>query len=309
MNGDIKEVGFLHKPESCYRRILLEILEKGVLKSNRTGIDTKSIFNTSWNSGELLTKGYFPLITMRKIFFKGALVELFWILGLLQAQNPIPNLDRNNVMYLKNENVHYWDKWADEKGDLGPVYGKQLMEWDCGYFNVTKNDILERATVNQIQNIINTLRTNPDDRRLVFSMWNPGELNDMALSPCHWGGEFYSEPLENGKRRLHLRWIQRSCDMPVGVPFDICLYSLLLYMMSKMTNHEVGTVYGLFGDSHIYVNQIEGVREMISSTINVPPNLIYSGPDYVEKLENFQLDWFSIENYKPAKIINMPVAV
>ena len=212
-------------------------------------------------------------------------------------------------MYLKNENVHYWDKWADEKGDLGPVYGKQLMEWDCGYFNVSKNDILERATVNQIQNIINTLRTNPDDRRLVFSMWNPGELNDMALPPCHWGGEFYSEPLENGKRRLHLRWIQRSCDMPVGVPFDICLYSLLLFMMSKMTNHEVGTVYGLFGDSHIYVNQMEGVREMISSTINVPPNLIYSGPDYVEKLEDFQLDWFSIENYKPAKIINMPVAV
>ena len=127
MNGDIKEVGFLHKPESCYRRILLEILEKGVLKSNRTGIDTKSIFNTSWNSGELLTKGYFPLITMRKIFFKGALVELFWILGLLQAQNPIPNLDRNNVMYLKNENVHYWDKWADEKGDLGPVYGLSLI--------------------------------------------------------------------------------------------------------------------------------------------------------------------------------------
>lgn len=309
MSGDIKELGFLHKPESCYRSILLEILEKGVLKSNRMGIDTKSIFNTSWNSGKLLTEGYFPLITMRKIFFKGALVELFWILGILQTQNPIPNIDRNNVIYLKNENVHYWDKWADEKGDLGPVYGKQLMEWDCGYFNTTENDTLERATVNQIQNIIDTLRTNPDDRRLVFSMWNPGELNDMALPPCHWGGEFYSEPLENGKRCLHLRWIQRSCDMPIGIPFDICLYSLLLFMMSKMTNHEVGTVYGLFGDSHIYVNQIEGVKEMLSSAINVPPNLIYSGPDYVEKLEDFQLDWFSIENYKPAKIINMPVAV
>lgn len=219
MSGDIKEIGFLRKPESCYRRILLEILEKGVLKSNRTGIDTKSIFNTSWNSGKLLTKGYFPLITMRKIFFKGALVELFWILGILQAQNPIPNTDRNNVMYLKNENVHYWDKWADEKGDLGPVYGKQLMEWDCGYFNVSKNDILERATVNQIQNIINTLRTNPDDRRLVFSMWNPGELNDMALPPCHWGGEFYSEPLE---------MVNGACIFDGFKGLVICLLGFLL---------------------------------------------------------------------------------
>lgn len=122
-------------------------------------------------------------------------------------------------MYLKNENVHYWDKWADEKGDLGPVYGKQLMEWDCGYFNVSKNDILERATVNQIQNIINTLRTNPDDRRLVFSMWNPGELNDMALPPCHWGGEFYSEPLE---------MVNGACIFDGFKGLVICLLGFLL---------------------------------------------------------------------------------
>lgn len=303
----------LYKPEFDYKEILQTILRDGIKKQNRTGIDTLSVFNTIWDSGNLLELGYFPLMSCRKYFFKGALVELFWILGILQKQNPIKGLDRNNIAYLKREGVNYWDKWADDNGNLGPVYGSQLCEWE--YKKYRYSDLYdelyidEEEFINQIQNIIDTLRKNPDDRRMVFSMWNPGELQFMKLPPCHWGGEFYSEPQKDGSRKLHLRWIQRSCDFPVGVPYDITMYALLLVMMSKMTNHIPGKIIGLFGDSHIYENQIDGVKEMINAPDIIPPNLIYTGPDYVESLYDFQLDWFKLENYKPYKTINLPVAV
>jgi thymidylate synthase len=285
----------LYQPDKDFRKILGNILENGIKKQNRTGIDTLSIFNTTWDSSDLLEHGYFPLMTCRKYFFKGALVELFWILNILQSQNPIEGLSRTNVAYLQRENVHYWDKWADSNGDLGPVYGYQLTNWS--------------NSINQIQNIIDTLRTNPDDRRLVFSMWNPAELNQMALPPCHWGGEFYSEPTSIGKRKLHLRWIQRSCDFPVGVPYDISMYALLLVMISKLTNHTPGKIIGLFGDTHIYENQINGVREMLCAPDILPPRLVYSGTDNVENLNDFKLDWFNITGYNPYKTIELPVAL
>lgn len=300
-----KDIKSLHEPEVAYKNILRDILKDGIKKQNRTGVDTLSLFNTIWNSGDLLELGHFPLMSSRKYFFKGALVELFWILGILQKQNPIKGLDRNNIEYLKREGVNYWNKWADENGDLGPVYGAQLTEWMSKSMDSPEGF----EGVNQIQKIIDTLRNNPDDRRMVFSMWNPGDLDKMKLPPCHWGGEFYSEPQKDGSRRLHLRWIQRSCDMPIGVPYDITMYALLLVMISKMTKHTPGKIIGLFGDSHIYENQIEGVKEMIEAPDIIPPNLVYSGPDYVESLYDFQLSWFKLENYNPYKTIDLPVVV
>lgn len=285
----------LMQPEAEYKNILNNIINFGSIKSNRTGVDTLSLFSTSWNSGNIISSGHMPLLTCRKTYWKGALVELFWILGILQAQNPIIGKDRNNIEYLTRENCKYWNAWADENGDLGPVYGAQLMEWN--------------GNINQIQNIIDTLRTNPDDRRLVCTMWNPSELGKMALPPCHYCFEFYSRKDKNDQRHLSLKWTQRSCDMPVGIGYDIMMYSFLLIMISKMTNHKPERIYGSFGDSHVYINQLDGVKEMISAPNIMPPVLDYSGPKYVENLNDFKLDWFKIKEYKFYKDIPLKVSV
>lgn len=291
-----------------YREVLDNIRQFGVLKSNRTGTNTLSIFNTIIKAD--ISDGTFPLMTCRKIHFKSALIELFWILGILQAQNPITvngrPLHRNNVQYLKREGCNYWDAWADENGDLGPVYGEMLMEWPTISSGEYSYDVL--SYINQIQNIVDTLRSNPDDRRLVATMWNPAKLQDMALPPCHHTMEFYSRPVD-GKRYLDVRWIQRSADFPIGVPFDLCLYALLDIMICKMTGHLPGNVYGLFGDSHIYVNQLEGVNEMLNSPLYDPPKFEWSGPDYVENINDFKMEWFNISDYNYFKTIKMPVSV
>lgn len=302
-------------PEIQYLSILDDILKYGVKKSNRTGIDTYSLFNTVWDSGELLKIGRFPLMTTRKTYFKGALVELFWILGILQKQDPICHTDRNNVAYLKRAGCDYWDKWADENGDLGPVYGAQLTEWKYDYkaeLSYDKNDntiYMYHKTMNQVDELVKKLRENPDDRRLVCTMWNPGELDEMALPPCHYCFECYSKPLLNGSRELSLRWVQRSCDMPLGVPYDITMYSLLLIILCKLTSHKPGTVYGLFGDSHIYENQVEGVKQMLKNEVYEAPNLVYTGPEHVNSLYDFKMEWFNITDYKYHKAVDLAVNV
>lgn len=297
-------------PERQYLNILNDILKNGVRKSTRTGIDTLSLFNTSWNSGDLLKNGLFPLMTCRKTYFRGALVELFWILGILQEQDPIEFTDRNNIAYLNREGCFYWDKWADDNGNLGPVYGAQLTEWKVDSTEFTDSQIyMTHRTINQIIDLINTLREDPDDRRMVCTMWNPGELEKMVLPPCHFAFECYSKPLEDGTRELSLRWIQRSADMPLGVPYDIVMYSLLLLILCKLTNHKPGTVYGLFGDSHIYINQVDSVKEMVEFEPYDPPKLIYTGPDTVKSLYDFKMEWFNIEGYNYNKSIKMAVNV
>lgn len=308
---------FLGEYEEKYKNILKDILENGVRKHNRTGIDTLSLFNTQWDSGVILSTGHLPIMTCRKTYYKGAIVELFWILGILQKQNPIPLAHRNNIAYLQREGCHYWDKWADKNGDLGPVYGSQLVEWKYNFqpfvsqpyeYNGSMPEI-HNKTINQVEKLVETLRTNPDDRRMICTMWNPGELSIMALPPCHYCFECYSRPLSNGKRELDLRWIQRSCDMPIGVPYDILMYSLLLIMLCKLTDHVPGKIIGLFGDSHIYENQIEGVKEMLEAPYTPPAYLEYTGPEHVENLYDFKLEWFNIKDYQYYKDIKLAVNV
>lgn len=192
---------------------------------------------------------------------------------------------------------------------FGEVYGKQLVDWD--------------NSVNQIQNIINKLRTNPDDRRLVASMWNPSKLDKMALPPCHYCIEFYSEPKDN-KRILHTRWVQRSADMPIGIPYDVILYCLLNKIVALCTNHIPGHVYGLLGDSHIYVNQLDGVDKLIENYNSeeyqscLQPKLyisdrifdIISTKKYCE-LSDFNIDGsdFTLLHYNPCKKISIPVSI
>lgn len=286
--------------ETNYQQLLSEIEKFGVVKENRTGTNTLSLFNKSLSTFDMLEEGYLPLPTCRFYSFKIALTELFWVLGIFQNQNPIEGLDRNNVEYLCREGCKFWNAWADENGDLGPVYGAQLMEWQ------SKN-----GPINQIQNIIDKLRKNPDDRRLVCSMWNVGELDSMKLPPCYHTFEFYSEPQKGHLRKLHCRVIHRSADLPIGVPIDITVFSLLTFMLSIMTGHNVGTVTLLMGDTHIYVNQLEAVKKMLEPRIIIPypPKLLYTGPRYVENLNDFKKEWFDIINYENIQRIPIPVSV
>lgn len=299
------------KFDETYIKVLKHIMENGVEKQNRTGTDTISVFNTQICAEED-AEGYMniPLSNLRKVFFKGALIEVLWILGLHMKDSRYSNLQQTNTQYLLDNGVKYWQPWADENNNLGPVYGAQLVNY---------ND-----SINQIQNIINTLRTNPDDRRLVATMWNPSDLIKMALPPCHHTMEFYSQPLPDGKRMLHTRWIQRSCDMPIGIPYDMLLYTLINKIVALCSGHIPGHVYGLLGDSHIYVNQIDGVKEMIKryetdDFKNCPqPKLIISDRifDIISKngyceLSDFAIDGsdFTIVEYKPLEAIKMPVSV
>lgn len=302
------------KFDETYIEVLQHIMENGTRKQNRTGTDTLSVFNTQICAEED-AEGYnnIPLSNLRKVFFKGALIEVLWILGIHMKDERYKNRQRTNTQYLLDHGVKYWQPWADKINNLGPVYGAQLTDWDLG-----------SSTINQIENIINTLRTNPDDRRLVATMWNPGELQYMALPPCHHTMEFYSQPMPDGKRMLHTRWMQRSCDMPIGIPYDMLLYTLLNKIVALCTGHIPGHVYGLLGDSHIYVNQIDGVKEMLNRAETdefkaCPQPKLYIEDrifDIIVKkgwcdLSDFAIDGsdFKIIEYNPLNKIDMPVAI
>ena len=318
--------------DETYVKVLQYIMENGTRKQNRTGTDTLSVFNTQICAEED-AEGYnnIPLSNLRKVYFKGALIEVLWILGLHMKDERYSKLPQTNIQYLLDHGVKYWQPWADKDNNLGPVYGKQLVNWEKpiiikptivmdGHENVLRG----YKTFNQIQNIIEKLRTNPDDRRLVATMWNPGEIEDMALPPCHHTMEFYSQPLEDGKRMLHTRWIQRSCDIPIGIPYDMLLYTLLNKIVALCTGHIPGHVYGLLGDSHIYVNQIDGVKEMLSRAETdefkeCPQPKLYIEDrifDIITKkgwcdLSDFAIDGsdFKLVEYKPLDKIDMPVSI
>lgn len=318
--------------DETYVKVLQHIMENGVRKQNRTGTDTFSVFNTQICAEED-AEGYanIPLSNLRKVFFKGALIEVLWILGIHMKDERYSNLPQTNTQYLLDYGVKYWQPWADKDNNLGPVYGAQLVNWEKpiiikptivmdGHENVLRG----YKTFNQIQNIIEKLRTNPDDRRLVATMWNPAKIEDMALPPCHHTMEFYSQPMSDGKRMLHTRWMQRSCDMPIGIPYDMLLYTLLNKIVALCTGHIPGHVYGLLGDSHIYVNQIDGVKEMLNRAETdefkaCPQPKIYI-EDHIfdiiaEKgwcdLTDFNIDGsdFKLVTYEPLAKIDMPVSV
>ena len=323
------------KFDETYVNVLQHIMENGTRKQNRTGTDTLSVFNTQICAEED-AEGYnnIPLSNLRKVYFKGALIEVLWILGLHMKDERYSGLPQTNTQYLLDHGVKYWQPWADAENNLGPVYGRQLVSWhdykieipedqdayEYGYDTIGFTDIY----VNQIQNIIDTLRTNPDDRRLVATMWNPAKLSKMALPPCHHTMEFYSQPMEDGKRMLHTRWMQRSCDMPIGIPYDMLLYTLLNKIVALCTGHIPGHVYGLLGDSHIYVNQIDGVKEMLKRAETDEFKACSQPKLYIEDrifdiiakkgwcdLSDFAIDGsdFKIMEYKPLNKIDMPVSI
>lgn len=220
--------------DNQYETLLRDILRDGAHKDDRTGTGTSSLFGRQLRYD--LSKG-FPLITTKKVFFKGVVAELLWLLS-----------GDTNIKQLQDNGVKIWDAWADENGDLGPVYGAQWRSWQS----------TSGERIDQISQVLETIRTNPDSRRMLVSAWNVGELDQMALMPCHALFQFY---VANGK--LSCQLYQRSADMFLGVPFNIASYALLTHMMAQQAGLEVGEFVWTGGDCHVYDNHLEPVRQQI----------------------------------------------
>jgi thymidylate synthase len=261
-----------------YLDLLQHILDKGSKKQDRTGTGTISTFGYQMRFD--LAKG-FPLLTTKKVHTKSIIHELLWFLK-----------GDTNIKYLKENGVSIWDEWADENGDLGPVYSKQWRDW------VTSDG----RHIDQIANAVKMIKTNPDSRRIIVSAWNPGDVDKMALPPCHCFFQFY---VQDGK--LSCQLYQRSADAFLGVPFNIASYALLTMMVAQVTGLKVGEFVHTFGDLHIYLNHMDQVQLQLSREAKTLPTLKIN-PD-VKDIFGFKFEDFTIENYDPHPAIKAPVAV
>lgn len=264
-----------------YEDLLRKVLREGSLKSDRTGTGTISLFGQQMRFD--LSKG-FPLITTKRTWFRGVAYELLWFLK-----------GSSNVRWLQEHDVHIWDEWADESGELGPVYGVQWRSWPAP----TADD--PNRTIDQIANVIDQIRTNPDSRRLVVTAWNPAEVENMALPPCHALFQFY---VADGK--LSCQLYQRSCDMFLGVPFNIASYSLLTEMIAQQTGLMPGEFVWTGGDCHIYDNHVEQVLEQLSRAPYPYPQLEI---DKAPSIGEYEYDDFHVLNYRHGGTIKAPIAV
>ena len=261
-----------------YLDILDRILREGVKKEDRTGTGTLSIFGTQ--SRYCLDDG-FPLLTTKKLHLKSIIYELLWFLR-----------GDTNIKYLKDHKVSIWDEWADENGELGPVYGHQWRSWPD----------YQGGTIDQIQQVVEQIKHNPDSRRMIVSAWNVAEVEKMALPPCHTMFQFY---VADGK--LSLQLYQRSADTFLGVPFNIASYALLLQMMAQVTGLEAGDFIHSTGDTHLYLNHLEQAKLQLTRTPKKLP-VMKLNPD-VKDLFSFQYEDFQLEGYDPWDHIKAEVSV
>ena len=261
-----------------YLDMLREIRSRGVIKKDRTGVGTQSVFGYQCRYD--LQEG-FPLLTTKKVFLKGVIHELLWFIA-----------GDTNIKYLLDNNVHIWDEWADENGDLGPVYGHQWRSWPAP----------DGRSVDQLANVIEQIKRTPDSRRLMVSAWNPGEVDSMALPPCHCLFQFY---VAEGK--LSCQLYQRSADTFLGVPFNIASYSLLTMMIAQECGLQPGEFIHTTGDTHIYLNHMEQVDEQLSREPRKLP-VMHLNPE-VKSVFDFRFEDFTLEGYNPWPAIKAPVAV
>ena len=269
-----------------YLDLLDRILKEGVQKGDRTGTGTISIFGhqTRYN----LEEG-FPLLTTKKLYLKGIIYELLWFLK-----------GDTNIRYLQENNVHIWDEWADENGELGPVYGHQWRSWPD----------YDGGTIDQIQYVLNQIKTNPNSRRMIVSAWNVAEVNKMALPPCHSLFQFYVTPPSEGMGevgKLSLQLYQRSADTFLGVPFNIASYALLCMMMAQVCGLKPGWFVHTTGDTHLYLNHLEQARLQLTREPRPLPTM-HINPD-VKDLFAFRYEDFQLENYNPWPHIKAEVSV
>jgi len=261
-----------------YLDLLNHVLEHGDKKEDRTGTGTISVFGYQMRF-DLSEK--FPLLTTKKVHLKSVIHELLWFLK-----------GSTNIGYLKENGVSIWDEWADENGDLGPVYGSQWRSWQTG----------DGRTIDQISNLIENIKNNPDSRRLIVSAWNVGEVDKMKLPPCHCFFQFYV-----ANEKLSCQLYQRSADIFLGVPFNIASYALLTLMIAQVTNLTPGEFVHTLGDAHIYSNHFEQVKQQLSREAKDLP--IMKINPYVKDIFSFKYDDFEILNYNPHPLIKAPVAV
>ena len=261
-----------------YLDLLRHVMENGVDKGDRTGTGTRSVFGYQMRFN--LEDG-FPVLTTKKLHLRSIIHELLWFLS-----------GDTNIKYLHDNGVTIWDEWADENGDLGPVYGYQWRSWP----NPNGEDI------DQIAQVVNSLKNNPDSRRHIVSAWNPAEVDQMALPPCHSLFQFY---VADG--RLSCQLYQRSADLFLGVPFNIASYALLTMMMAQVTGLKVGEFVHTLGDVHIYSNHFEQVKEQLSREPRALP-VMKINPD-VNSIFDFKYEDFTLEGYDPHPTIKAPIAV
>jgi thymidylate synthase len=261
-----------------YLTLLQHIIKEGTPKTDRTGTGTKSCFGYQLRFD--LSKG-FPLVTTKKLHLKSIIYELLWFLK-----------GDTNIKYLKDNGVRIWDEWANENGDLGPVYGKQWRSWEGA----------NGVVVDQITELIHQIKTTPDSRRLIVSAWNVGDLSKMALMPCHNMFQFY---VADGK--LSCQLYQRSADVFLGVPFNIASYALLTMMIAQVCGLQYGDFVHSFGDVHLYNNHVEQANLQLSRTPFASPTMTIN-PN-VKDIFSFEYSDFTLENYEAHPSIKAPVAV
>lgn len=274
-----------------YHDQLKTILENGERTTDRTGTGTISYFGMQARYS--MADG-FPLVTTKKLHLRSIMHELLWFLA-----------GDTNIKYLKDNGVSIWDEWADEQGDLGPVYGHQWRRFPAlEKTNETLNGepLFIANSVDQIQNLLDMIKTSPDSRRLMVSAWNPADVPNMALPPCH---TLWQVKILGGK--LHLQLYQRSADMFLGVPFNIASYSMLLLMLAQVTGYEPGDFVHSIGDAHIYSNHLDQVDLQLSRTPKALPQMRLN-PD-VTSLFDFKYEDFEVLNYDPDPLIKAPVAI
>lgn len=261
-----------------YLDLLRHIKNNGTIKSDRTGTGTISTFGYQMRFD--LSQG-FPLLTTKKLHLRSIIYELLWFLR-----------GDTNIRYLHEHNVTIWDEWADQNGDLGHIYGYQWRSWPTP----------DGKHIDQISQVVDQIRKNPDSRRLIVSAWNVAEIDTMALPPCHTLFQFYV-----ADNKLSCQLYQRSADVFLGVPFNIASYALLTQMVAQVTGLEVGTFVHTLGDAHIYLNHTEQVDLQLSRTPRSLP-VMKINPD-VQSIFDFQYEDFSLENYDPYPSIKAPIAV
>ncbi|MBQ3914085.1 MAG: thymidylate synthase [Paludibacteraceae bacterium] len=261
-----------------YLDLCRRVMTEGTLKTDRTGTGTKSVFGHQLRCD---LKDGFPLLTTKKLHLKSIIYELLWFLR-----------GDTNVHYLQEHGVRIWNEWADENGELGPVYGHQWRSWPD----------YQGGTIDQIQNVVDMIKHHPDSRRMIVTAWNVAEVDSMALPPCHTLFQFYV-----ADDTLSLQLYQRSADIFLGVPFNIASYALLLQMMAQVTGLKAGTFVHTFGDAHIYTNHFEQVQLQLTREPRPLPTMRIN-PD-VHSIFDFQFEDFQLENYDPYPHIPGVVAV
>ncbi|MCD8540814.1 MAG: thymidylate synthase [Leadbetterella sp.] len=260
-----------------YHDLLKHILKEGTEKTDRTGTGTLSVFGYQMRFD--LSQG-FPMVTTKKLHLKSIIYELLWFIK-----------GETNIAYLKEHDVSIWNEWADENGDLGPVYGKQWRAWSS-----------ENGEIDQLKEVLKQLKNNPDSRRIMVSAWNVGELSQMALMPCHALFQFYV-----ADHKLSCQLYQRSADVFLGVPFNIASYALLTMMIAQECGLGLGDFVWSGGDTHIYSNHLEQVKKQLERTPRPLP-VMKLNPD-VKSIFDFTYEDFTLENYNPYPGIKAPVAV